>query len=53
MTAEQEVRKLKTELDRIKEKLSRIENVKQLQSNATVEQIVYSINQITKNIKKR
>ena len=30
MTTEQEVKKLKTELDRIKEKLSRIENVKQL-----------------------
>lgn len=44
---------VRNEIDKIKKQLSKIEQVKPLSKDATIEQIVNAINEITNSLKKR
>jgi hypothetical protein len=48
MIADNETRR---EVDRLKEKLARIENIKQLPKDATIEQVIDTINKLTNSLK--
>ena len=43
----------RVELDKVKQELAKIKNVKPLPKDATIEQIVEAINRITNNLKRK